>query len=313
MSASDLPLSTTFPFAFPLSSQLTSDVAELSALIVLHLWSRISITQLLIVWSSSISAAASPMAAYYPSPASTVSSTSFTSSPSLSSSVPLTPAGVTQFRGYVEHLLSTTKVSSSVIVLALKYLQRISANRHLIRGTSPLVTLADSYKLAFTVSLVLANKFADDERFTNMAWASVADFDVDVLNRAELDALDAIQWKLTVDEGEYTKWIETVSLFASSTAAASEDLEQRKQLIKAQQQQQEREELLLQQQLGLQRARQPVIISHLPSPPSQSSPFQYTYHRPRSGPMQWQMRPRPDDLDANSVASLYHPSVVVGH
>ncbi|KAI8825099.1 uncharacterized protein EV422DRAFT_485288, partial [Fimicolochytrium jonesii] len=117
------------------------------------------------------------------------------------------------FRSFVEHVLSTTRVSSAVIVLALKYLDRIKDSRNLLPADSPL-RRPDSEQLVLLVSLMLANKFADDERFTNSAWASVADVDLAIVNRAEMDALEAIRWKLTVDERDYTKWVETVTSHA---------------------------------------------------------------------------------------------------
>ncbi|KAI8592878.1 hypothetical protein BDZ88DRAFT_406470 [Geranomyces variabilis] len=350
-------------YAQPTSSQIiSSDVAELCVLMVLHLWSRIPLRDLLLAWSSSAltlsqpplplsqpiplppSTASNAAASYLPSPASTASSSlaSQPSCPPLSTTTTTTTTStaaladiVLESRLYVEHVLSTTKVSSSVIVLALKYLQRICTRKDAIRAASPLVTTKTNYKLAFLVSLVLANKFADDERFTNAAWASVADYSVETLNRAEFDALDAIEFKLTVGETEYTKWLETVDSFATKTQAVSEHIERRRQeearqLAARQLQLQQEEQQLLEhfQQLQLQQQRQqqqqqqqvqnfqylsppvqrrqslipPVVLSNQYAQPSASS---YVFYAPRGS--------YPDDASLASGHVWPEGQMVIGH
>ncbi|KAJ3155096.1 hypothetical protein HDU89_007286 [Geranomyces variabilis] len=352
-------------YAQPTSSQIiSSDVAELCVLMVLHLWSRIPLRDLLLAWSNSALTLSPPplplsqpiplppntasnAASYLPSPASTASSSlsslaSQPSCPPLSTTTTTTTSTaaladiVLESRLYVEHVLSTTKVSSSVIVLALKYLQRICTRKDAIRAASPLVTTKTNYKLAFLVSLVLANKFADDERFTNAAWASVADYSVETLNRAEFDALDAIEFKLTVGETEYTKWLETVDSFATKTQAVSEHIERRRQeearhLAARQLQLQQEEQQLLEhfQQLQLQQQRQqqqqqqqqvqsfqylsppvqrrqslipPVVLPNQYAQPSASS---YVFYAPRGS--------YPDDASLASGLVWPEGQMVIGH
>ncbi|KAJ3013728.1 mitochondrial escape protein 2 [Thoreauomyces humboldtii] len=284
---------------------------------------------LLGAWSASVGAA--PPTSYLPSPANTA--TSFTSTSTSSSSIGFasqsaTPASVTQFRAFVEQVLSTTKVSSAVIVLALKYLQRLSRNRHLISKSSVLITSPDSCRLALIVTLVLSNKYSDDERFTNAAWAGVAGIDVDVLNRAELEALDAIQWTLTVSEEEYTRWIEIVSTFASNTAAACELVERQKHQAKVQQEQQQlilaaaRQDEHRQQSLQLRHA-QPQQHSFrsrtaplTPITVSSSSPLSvFPYPKPRSAPSEpsvtWVAPPSAAIYDRRGSASMFPPSQMI--
>ncbi|KAI9102580.1 hypothetical protein DFS34DRAFT_399293 [Phlyctochytrium arcticum] len=187
---------TTIPFIAPsMDDQVIAQHVELTSFVVLLLWNRIPLDKLLRLWSPSdnISSPKSNPLAFLHGP----------------------------FRKYVELLLVTTKVSSSVVVLALKYLQRIAQNRHLLPPSSPLLTSAAPH-MALLVSLVLANKFADDERFTNAAWAQVANTPLSTLNQAERDALLAMDVRLQVHEGEYTAWVAKLEKFAADAASALE-------------------------------------------------------------------------------------------
>ncbi|KAJ3157595.1 hypothetical protein HDU86_003247 [Geranomyces michiganensis] len=344
----DVPISTA-AYAQPTSShQLSSDVAELCVLMVLHLWSRIPLRDLLLAWSHSAlamspaatsppplavpittsAAAAIATASYLPSPTATVSSSSVpslascssSSASSSSTSASSTSASSTtssfscppqmamlanivlESRLYVEHVLSATKVSSSVIVLALKYLQRICARKDAIRPTSPLVTAKANYKMALLVSFVLANKFADDERFTNAAWASVADYSVETLNRAELDALDAIEFKLTVGETEYTKWLETVDSFATKTQAVSDQIERRRQ---------EEARQLAARQLQLQQEEQ-QLLEHFQQLQSQQQRQQQQQQQQQLQTFP-QYQPQPSPFAVQRRQSLIPPVVLSNH
>ncbi|KNC96178.1 uncharacterized protein SPPG_08333 [Spizellomyces punctatus DAOM BR117] len=194
-STSTMPDTSTLDAALAFSTvddSVLSQHVELTSFVVLLLWNRIPLDVLLQIWST----------------------------PDI--------GGHVKFRNFVQGLLSATKVSSSVVVLALKYLQRIARSRHTLDKDSHLLG-ENSAQIALLVSLVLANKFADDERFTNSAWATVANVPIETLNTAELEALFAINFNLQVNEVEYTAWITRLSHFASEAASAYERQELKKQ------------------------------------------------------------------------------------
>ncbi|RKO88712.1 hypothetical protein BDK51DRAFT_51682 [Blyttiomyces helicus] len=112
------------------------------------------------------------------------------------------------FRGFVAHLLERTEVSLSTVLLALKYMQRMAREPGSPAAHQPLAT-------AFLAALLLANKFLDDGSFTNAAWADAGGIPVADLNRAEWEALEAIEFELAVSEEEYMGWIVAVSKAAS--------------------------------------------------------------------------------------------------
>ncbi|RKO85639.1 hypothetical protein BDK51DRAFT_32258 [Blyttiomyces helicus] len=96
-------------------------------------------------------------------------------------------------------LLARTQVSLSVVLLALKYIQRAS-----VAGAS-----AETLPLPilFLTALLLANKFTDDDRFSNSAWADAAGVEAAELNRAERVVLAALEFNLNVSEEEYAEWL----------------------------------------------------------------------------------------------------------
>jgi len=52
------------------------------------------------------------------------------------------------------------------------------------------------------VALMLANKFNDDNTFTNKSWSDASGIPVEVLNREEKVWLEDIKWSLLVNESD---------------------------------------------------------------------------------------------------------------
>ena len=124
------------------------------------------------------------------------------------------------FRKYVASILSSTRLPSSTVVLALHYL----ATRMTIlsaRGSSPKITDSDNttgngnggsplYHL-LTTALMLASKFLDDNTFQNRSWADVSQIPVAQLNRHELAWLADVHWSLHFDPRDtrgFAAWIQ---------------------------------------------------------------------------------------------------------
>ncbi|KAJ5888117.1 hypothetical protein N7495_008158 [Penicillium taxi] len=112
-----------------------------------------------------------------------------------------------QFRKYVYQILSSTRLPSSTILLALFYLslrmRLLSSQRVFKNGTSQI------YRM-LTVSLILGSKFLDDNTFQNKSWSEVSNIPVAELNKMELEWLFAFDWKLHTrmyaeDDG-YNSW-----------------------------------------------------------------------------------------------------------
>ncbi|KAF7506149.1 hypothetical protein GJ744_012213 [Endocarpon pusillum] len=98
-----------------------------------------------------------------------------------------------QFLKYVLAILSSTRLPSSTIVLALFYLASrmkiVSANGEATRSSSCV------YRM-LTTCLLLGSKFLDDNTFQNRSWADVSQIPVMELNKMELDWLKGFDWTL---------------------------------------------------------------------------------------------------------------------
>ena len=111
------------------------------------------------------------------------------------------------FRKFIEDILRKTRVSISVVILALRYVRRL-------KESSPSISGADGseYRLAL-VSLILAAKFLDDNTYTNGAWAEVCSLMVGEVNLMEREFLAGVQYRLNVTEEEYSEWLHYLEMF----------------------------------------------------------------------------------------------------
>lgn len=97
-----------------------------------------------------------------------------------------------EFEGVVVLILHATRLPKSTIIIALEYLnQRFSSS-----ALGPLAERELFLKLV--VALVLANKFNDDNTFTNRLWAGATGLAIDQINQEERAWLAAVKWQLNV-------------------------------------------------------------------------------------------------------------------
>ncbi|OBA24187.1 hypothetical protein METBIDRAFT_10347 [Metschnikowia bicuspidata var. bicuspidata NRRL YB-4993] len=97
-----------------------------------------------------------------------------------------------QLEASVVSILHATRLPKLTIVIALEYInQRYAACAHL-----SMPELDVFVKLV--VALVLANKFNDDNTFTNKSWFGASGVKVAVLNALEREWLAAVNWNLNV-------------------------------------------------------------------------------------------------------------------
>ncbi|KAI9240979.1 MAG: cyclin-domain-containing protein [Podila humilis] len=114
------------------------------------------------------------------------------------------PSAGPAFKKFCLKVLSATQLSSSVILLALKYIQKLLKNNPSIHGQQ-----GSEFRL-FTVSLMLANKFLDDNTFTNKTWSEVTGINVKEINVMEMEFLNQVQFSLFVSEAEYLDWLHSL-------------------------------------------------------------------------------------------------------
>jgi hypothetical protein len=128
----------------------------------------------------------------------------------LSGSVQPSLAVTSRFRSFVSQILTSTRLPSSTILLALNYL---STRMTMLSSEGFRAATNGDVRQMLTTSLMLASKFLDDNTFQNRSWAEVSNIAVTKLNSEELGWLDAIGWDLHIDpldhqgfDGWLTQW-----------------------------------------------------------------------------------------------------------
>ncbi|CAE6451379.1 unnamed protein product [Rhizoctonia solani] len=106
-----------------------------------------------------------------------------------------------EFVSFTADLLATTQVSQSVITLALRYIYMLKQSNPSIRGRR-----GSEYRLAVT-ALMLANKFLDDNTYTNKTWSDVSRISLREINQMEKEFLNGLGHNLYVDLATYDSWV----------------------------------------------------------------------------------------------------------
>ncbi|KAI0761633.1 cyclin-domain-containing protein [Trametes elegans] len=105
------------------------------------------------------------------------------------------------FVRFMQKVLETTQVSQSVIVLSLQYIYRLKARNPFTTGQA-----GSEYRVAIA-ALMLANKFVDDNTYTNKTWSEVSGIELTEVNRMEREFLLGIDFGLYVDKTTYEGWL----------------------------------------------------------------------------------------------------------
>ncbi|CAG8491777.1 4451_t:CDS:2 [Diversispora eburnea] len=105
------------------------------------------------------------------------------------------------FKKFCRDVISATQVSHSVILLSLLYTARMKMNYPTIKGQN-----GSEYR-TFTCALMLANKFLDDNTYTNKTWSEVTNIPVTEINMMEKEFLSSLDYQLYVSEQQYFEWV----------------------------------------------------------------------------------------------------------
>lgn len=113
----------------------------------------------------------------------------------------------TDFKQWVNAMLSATRLPSATIAMGLHYLtlhlERLSRTGRFFVDRERMHTL-------ITTGLTLGSKFLDDNTFINRSWSDVSGIAVAALNREELEWLKAMEWTLHRDpneDGGFASWL----------------------------------------------------------------------------------------------------------
>ncbi|KAF9231602.1 cyclin-domain-containing protein [Melanogaster broomeanus] len=119
--------------------------------------------------------------------------------PAPSSTLQFNPSAT--FVQFMQKLLETTQVSQSVIVLSLHYIWRLKERNRFTAG------LPGSEFRISVAALMMANKFLDDNTYTNKTWSEVSGIDLSEINRMEREFLLGVDFSLYVSGKKYESWL----------------------------------------------------------------------------------------------------------
>ncbi|ORZ18532.1 cyclin-domain-containing protein [Absidia repens] len=105
------------------------------------------------------------------------------------------------FKQFCQKIFQDTQISSGCILLALFYFQELRSIYPTLRGT-----LGSEFRI-FTTALILANKYLDDNTFTNRTWSEVSGIPIHELNIMEMEYLTALDYKLHVHCIQFRSWV----------------------------------------------------------------------------------------------------------
>src|SRR5271170_5699712 len=109
---------------------------------------------------------------------------------------------------FVERVLNQTRLPSSTVILGITYLaQRLAFETPLFDAApdAPLVPMNQLYEY-LTISLILANKFLDDNTFTNTSWSDISGILRNDLNVSERDWLKKLGYSIHLNPLEQKGW-----------------------------------------------------------------------------------------------------------
>ncbi|CAO3634511.1 unnamed protein product [Mucor hiemalis] len=112
----------------------------------------------------------------------------------------LSPKRHAAFKLFVRKVLKATQISCTCILLALHYIQRLRAAYPSIRAS-----IGSEVRL-FTTALVLANKYLDDNTFTNKTWSEVSSIPINELNIMEMEFLSALNYSIYMPHTAFYTW-----------------------------------------------------------------------------------------------------------
>lgn len=105
------------------------------------------------------------------------------------------------FVNFMQKLLETTQVSQSVIVLSLHYIYSLKERNRFTNGQP-----GSEFRVA-VAALMMANKFVDDNTYTNKTWSEISSISLNEINKMEREFLMGVDFGLYVDKPTYESWL----------------------------------------------------------------------------------------------------------
>ncbi|KAI8365260.1 cyclin-domain-containing protein [Radiomyces spectabilis] len=112
----------------------------------------------------------------------------------------LNPKRYLDFKHFCAKIFKATQISCACILLALYYIHRLRSAYPSVRAS-----IGSEIRL-FTTALVLANKYLDDNTYTNKTWSDVSHIPVTELNIMEMEFLSALNYSIYISNQQFFAW-----------------------------------------------------------------------------------------------------------
>ena len=112
------------------------------------------------------------------------------------------------FKLYIYELITFSGVQHEVIIIALKYIERLSKNKSL--------KFFSEYSL-FLICLIMADIYINDKSWSLKAWSHHSGIPLKYCLKIKLDFLNMICYDLIVSNEEYEKFLLVVSMIKPET------------------------------------------------------------------------------------------------
>ncbi|KAJ3091914.1 hypothetical protein HK102_012586 [Quaeritorhiza haematococci] len=127
----------------------------------------------------------------------------------------------------IYRVIRITRVSLPCLLIALMYLDRLAK---VITPDANGSRSGSEYRL-FCSSLILSQKYLDDNRYTNKTWSDVTGIPLVDLNVMESEYLARIQFSLYMTKSQYTQWLKQVQTVAADHSYARQTFAKSKQIL----------------------------------------------------------------------------------
>ncbi|KAI8912962.1 cyclin PHO80-like protein, partial [Powellomyces hirtus] len=108
------------------------------------------------------------------------------------------------FTHYTAHILSTTALPFSVLLLSLLLISRLKKQHPHLRGAE------GSECRLLVCALMTGMKLLLDNTYTNRTWEKVCGIPVAELNVMEMEFLVQLDFNIHVSESEYYRWLQHI-------------------------------------------------------------------------------------------------------
>jgi hypothetical protein len=106
------------------------------------------------------------------------------------------------------NVIKHTQLPPTALSLALYYILQLKK-----LSPKPIVGNANSEYRVFSVALMLANKFLDDNTYTNQTWAEVTHLPLKEISTMEIEFLSNLQYRLFVAGSDWAHWQSRINVW----------------------------------------------------------------------------------------------------